>query len=577
MGVAAVTFESEGQATEHIVPGVYGYSTSTEAAKGIENGTLCVIGSSSGGKPLSLLKFDDAGEAKNTLLAGNLLEGVASAFSGSQTLKPKKVYALRINNGRQATLQLKSGEIVSLTIKAWDWGVHTNSLKLWLRQGSTSGYRVQVSYKGNNFDADNLSKKSFSVRYAGEGTGATATITTEGVKLEAKDADGNTIDVVEASFDDFELLANLVAYINDSGVYTATLIDRNSGVKSCELDSVASVPVSPDEAVIFNSDLQSIIDALKKCIYIESIEIPAGADRVVPDLLDTYVYFAGGEDGTSYMSDLEAGLKVLEKEYIDCITTAITDKAAHILISEHCTEASSTDKRKERMCIVGMSSSATEAEIDDEAKSLNSKLCLLIADPVSRTNPLTKKNEVALPSQVACMLAGMEAAAGLDTALTNKKLNILGLINKRDNKEMGRLIQMGVAPIGENEDGDFVCMRAVTTYQGSDLCKNERSMTRAIIAMNKELRRALSRGIGNNSTTSVNDIADKLKNCSDDWAKRKLIRRASGDLAVFGVSIKEEADTFRLKYSRFVAAPTNFILVEDNNVTYASEESELTI
>ena len=83
MGVSAAIFESAGKRTEHYVPGVYSRSNNVTSPSGVSAGNLCILGSSAGGKPQALLEFGSLADAQNVLGSGELLNGIAYAFNGS--------------------------------------------------------------------------------------------------------------------------------------------------------------------------------------------------------------------------------------------------------------------------------------------------------------------------------------------------------------------------------------------------------------------------------------------------------------------------------------------------------------
>ena len=151
MGVSPAIFESAGQRSEHWVPGVYGRSFNISSPSGISAGNLCILGKSSGGEPFKMLEFGSVADAQQALVGGELLDAVGYAFSASNTYIPQKVFAMRVNDGTQSSVTLKSGVTDLLLVKSWDWGVHTNQLKMMITDGSAAGSKkISVAYKNKS-------------------------------------------------------------------------------------------------------------------------------------------------------------------------------------------------------------------------------------------------------------------------------------------------------------------------------------------------------------------------------------------------------------------------------------------
>lgn len=109
MGISPAKFSSAGQSTSHYIPGNYSRRDVVGAGTGVSTGNLCVIGTSMGGKPLTLHSVSDKAEAKELLVSGSLLDGVVQSFNGSNAFVPQQVFCMRVNAGTQSALTLKNG------------------------------------------------------------------------------------------------------------------------------------------------------------------------------------------------------------------------------------------------------------------------------------------------------------------------------------------------------------------------------------------------------------------------------------------------------------------------------------
>lgn len=107
MGVNPAVFETAGKRSEHLIPGAYSRTSNVSNPVGVSAGNLVILGNSLGGEPLKLLKFSNLEDAKNVLVGGELLRGVAFAFAGSNEYIPQNVSVMRINNGIASSRILK--------------------------------------------------------------------------------------------------------------------------------------------------------------------------------------------------------------------------------------------------------------------------------------------------------------------------------------------------------------------------------------------------------------------------------------------------------------------------------------
>lgn len=568
MGVSSAVFESAGKKTEHYKPGVYTRRNTIAATKGLGADKLVVVGVSNAGKPCTLFRFSTPSEAKQTLIGGSLLNGILHAFNGSNDYIPQNVYGFVVNKNTPATLTMKNGSTSILDVKTSIHGIPANQVKVWLKEG-TIGKKLLFSFKGNEESIDNIIRPSFSLVYNGEGINPICTITSTGIRLEA--SNGNeTIDSFETTWEEQEKLSELVARINDTGIYVATLIDISDGAKTSELDACSATQLSTSETK-FYSNVQALIEALETVQYIGkgNVTLAEGALRIVPDNNDGYVYFSGATAGTSTVEDWIDALDALAKEKIQSITTPSTDENIHILISDHCSMCNTVAQKKERQFLVGMAAGATLEQAKAEAAKLNSEFGSLVMHSMSSKNPLTGKEEKMSGALLACKAAGMENSMGASTSLTNKVVKVTAFYGSEDYDEQ---IANGIMPFGKNDDDELVCIRAMTTYQNDNLALNERSCVREALFMDRDFRAAYSRTIGKNDEPSESDVVGILVARAADWYKAGLITKDDKQNDVFNVKVRFDGDKTYVEYDRYLRTPRNFVFGTSNNLIYKSEE-----
>ncbi|MDR1219691.1 MAG: phage tail sheath subtilisin-like domain-containing protein [Treponema sp.] len=496
MGVGPAVFSSAGQRTEHYVPGAYSRSAAIGGRGGISAGNGVILGKSSMGAAGVLNEFASPREAQEILGDGELLKAIALDFNPSPDYTPQKIYAMVVNGNTQAGRQMKSGANVILNLKSAMYGVPANQLKMQVLAGTDVGTKKVVCvFKGDDDTKeiiDNIGKESISLLYTGSGSAAAVTIDNDKLAVSVADAE----DSVDILFEDFPTIEQVVARLNDTGVFAAIQLETESNAPANQLDAVTSQDVKT-AAKILRSDLYALISALKSSYYVgkENVEKEDGAANIMPDVDADFVYFTGAAAGTYTVADWNEALGKLETEDVQIVSSPSTDHAVHALISNHCTLMSGTVNRKERAWILGGAKGEAMADALANAKSLNSKYGSYVHPAANVNSPLTGESEDVAASYVACMLLGVEAAVAVNEPLTWKNLSVNKFLVKLKIPEMEKLIKGGVLCCGTTDDNRLAVIRAMTAYQGgSQLQLVERSMVREDLYMNRDLRNRFSVG-----------------------------------------------------------------------------------
>ena len=576
MGVSPAIFESGGQRSEHYVPGVYGRSFNISSPSGISAGNLCILGKSNGGEPYKMLEFSGIADAQQALIGGELLDAVAHAFSASNTFIPQKVYAMRVNNGTQSSLTLKTGATDLMKVKSWDWGVHTNQLKMLVAAGTVANSKkISLVYKDQAEVADNIINAALSVEYGGEGQNPKVTVGATSISFAAEtipqdESDPEPMDELTISFVDFDTLDSLVTKINDSDAWQGTVIGNNTEMPSAYLDTVSSVVVD-DEGTTLYANYVAFLNTLKSMELVGDVEILAENTRQTPDVMESYEYFTGGSSGNYSVEQWQAALTALELEDVQIIATPSTDTAVHALISSHCTSMSDVIHRKERTAILGGSVNMTDEAAIAEALGLNNKLISFCCDNPIKINLVTGKTETLSGAMLGVMLAAMESAMSPNTPLTFKVLNVLGFAKTRTITNITNLIKAGIMVCNSNPENltEYICIRAMTTFQGDDLINNERSMVREDLFMNRDLRAQFKPVIGTAGITT-NAAIKTLTERAKEWALNGYIVPTDSNENVWDIKVRIDGDKVYITYSRYLTAPVNFVFITAINHIYTS-------
>ena len=576
MGVGPAIFESAGQRSEHYVPGVYGRSFNVSSPSGISAGNLCILGKSNGGEPYKMLEFGSLADAQQALVGGELLDAIGYAFSGSNTYVPSKVYAMRVNNGTQSSVTLQSGATDLLKLKSWDWGVHTNQLKILVANGTiANSKKISLAYKDQTAEVDNIINAALEVVYGGEGVNPKVSVGTDSITfgaetdVEAPDTP-EPVDTLTVSFADFDTLDALATRITESGVWGVSVIGNNANMKSINLDTVTNVAIG-ESGVNLYGNFVAFVNALTSMDFIGSVEILSPTTRNVPDNTDAYEYFTGGTVGSYTVEQWQTALAALELEDVQIIATPSTDFDVHAAISTHCTNMSNVMNRKERTCILGGPIGMTDSAALEEANGLNNKLVSFCCDNPIKVNLISGKTETLSGAMLGVMLAAMESSMSPNTPLTFKQLNVLGFTKIRNVTNITSLIKGGIMVCNSNPENlsEYICIRALTTFQGDDLINNERSMVREDLFMNRDLRQQFKPIIGSAGTTA-NAVINTLKDRAKEWALNGYIVPTDSNENVWDIKVRIDGDKVYLTFSRYLTAPVNFVFITAINHIYTS-------
>jgi hypothetical protein len=571
MGIGPAVFQSAGQRSEHYVPGAYSRSAAIGGGGGsLSAGNGVIMGKSTGGKPRELYVFSTVGEAREALVDGELLKAVAHAFSPGPGYAPQAIRAMRVNPGTQAARTMKSGVNDILTVKSFDYGVHTNRLKMRLAAGTNPGTKKALfAFKEGSQTIDNIGKQSFSVQYTGTGSGALLTVSADALVVAVTGADA---DSVTLNFEDFPTVEELVGRLNDSGNFAAVPLETESNVSAYELDAVsnAEIKIAPR---ILKSDLFALIRALENSYYVGqgNAEKAEGAANIMPDNDAGFVYFEGAVAGAYTVSEWNDALQKLEAEDIQIISTPSTDQAVHTLISNHCTAMGNVQNRKERTAIVGGPVGQTIDNALEQAAVLNNKLVSYCYPAVSAKSPLTGDTEHLPASYFACKLPGMEVAVAVNEPLTWKTVDVVEFLVKLRTSDMEKLIKGGVLCGGVTDDNRLAVIRAMTTWQGNQLQMVERSMVREDLYMNRDIRMRYSLGVGRPGVSKGGDAESVLQNTAREWKSEGLIVSDDNGKNVWGIVIRVQGDKTYIEFNRNLTPPQNFFFITAYNYVYESK------
>jgi hypothetical protein len=560
MGSDRVVFESAGQRTEHLIPGVYTRNNyEKQSGGGVSANNAVILGESKGGEPKRLVYFSSPAEARAMLIDGIGLKGVLHAFDPGSGYTPQRIGFMRVNVGTRSSSVMKNGGYNVIDLEAWDWGLHGNQVKRKLTDGTVSGtHKLSIQYGTNTPEEfDNIEKQSLSVQYTGTGAAASMAVSGTGIVV--------TVDAAEAlnvPFASFPTIDDIVNYINDQADFQAVLLTGDGSELASQLDHYAGADIKAS-AFVVKSDLQAIIDTFKRSSYIGKAEYPSnGTVRKVPTNDAAWVYFTGGANGTADATAYANALVELESENVQIIATTSTDAAIHVLIQDHCKRMASVEGKRERQAWVGGATGETVDATIVRSKQLNSELVNLAYPSFKQYNLINTGLGVedCSPALYACKLLGLEASVAVNEPVTNKEMAVLSWGKTLTKTEIEKLIQAGVTVGAKSDDGNLVTVRGVTTFQGSLLQKNERSMVRESLYISRDFRAAFRGDVGRPQTAvDAGTAKSVLISKGKEWNNLGLIVKGADKDLIWGIVISENGDAVMVSYHTYLTAPRNFI------------------
>lgn len=566
MGVKAAVFQSGGMASSHYIPGAYSRIDFKKSAGGLSSiNNAVIVGDSRGGQPNELLWFSSPSEAEAVLRDGALLDAIKHAFQPGPDYTPQRIAALRVNPGAQAGYSLLNGANAIINVKAWDWGLHGNQVKLKLAAGTNHGKLLTVQFMSETpYIADDVYKPSILIQYTGAETACALTINDTTLTTVTT---GHTQEL-SVAFASFKTVQDVVNYINDQPGYSATLLALVPTDPSTQLDWVTSADIKT-AAVTLESTVQALIDALNACPWCANAayNVTAGG-RVLPSNISTWAYFTGGTDGAYTSSEWATSLDYLETQDIQLIGTPSTDAAVHALIRAHVEKMNSVTGKSERQAIVGGASGETVAQAIARAQAINSAAVCLAYPEFQDWNAAESEVIWWAPAYYACKLIGLATCLALNEPLTNKQLSVLG-VKSIKTTDLEKLIQGGVCAAYKNPLGQFVNLRQMTTYQGDLFQKNEFSMMREALYISRDLRNTLEQSfIGRAMTNSLLTDVDATVNLK--LAQYAALGLFNGDPMYWGYLRKVNGDQIVVEFNCYLTPPTNFIFITSHMAVYAS-------
>jgi len=425
--------------------------------KGLTVGnTLCLIGKSYGGKPNTVLEFQNPAEVDDALISGDLWAAARKAFApSSQTNAPGKVFCIRVGQPTQATLILKdSGAANVITLTSDQYGLAANQVKVKVEAGTTTGKKLTTQFGNDYYSQDNVGRTPFTMQYSSTGTGV-ATITNSQLTLVLNGVTTN-IDLTV-----YDTVQKLVDRINALTGMTATVTAGRANDPTLNgLDSITSQDIKTALYSV-KADLQAAVDWFNSVGegFLTATRV-AGAG--LPPTTLAFTYLAGGTDPTVVNNDWQTALTVAQSADIQWLACLSGTAAIHAMFDAHCIYMSDV-ARKRRRALVGPDAGVAQSAAMLLPAALNSDRTAMVWPGVYDYDA-TGALVLFPPYYAAAMVAAMFAGSDPGVAMTNKALKVSGLEAKvRNPTDTDDLITAGIMPLESTQQG-FKVVRSVSTW-----------------------------------------------------------------------------------------------------------------
>lgn len=563
MGVKPATFSSAGLISQHYIPGAYSRRNFiANEGGGVSSGNGVILGYSELGEPKKLIVFGSANDARAELGSGEGLEGVIQAFSPGEDITPQQIGFMRVNPGTQSARTLLKTAADVFGMKSYSYGVPMNQVRIKFSVGTDSGtHKLEAEFKGATEETDNIERDSLSIQYTGAGTVALMTI--DATTLNTTITGGPGGEDLAITLADYPTISELVEYINNQSAYSAAVITDTATQKSIEIDAITGQDILTNSYTI-KSDYQAVYEALQGNSFLTDIT-KEGTIRSIPDYDADFVYLTGAISGTYTTSDFTNALAELEEEDIQLISTVSTESSVHALIKNHCVDMSSVTGRRERQFIVGGALNEDEAAVKIRSQQLNSSLGALCTPGYYQFDDAGDETLFA-PSYYACKQLGMFSALALNNPTTYKTANILKWEKTYKPTSQINLIKSGVLVGAKDQDGIYITIRSLNTYQGDELQQNEFSIMRESLYQDRDLRRRIEKALtgtpnlGNDQLATVDSIFERT---ILDWKALGIII-PNGSVLYSGYTRSIVGDQIVVEYNTWNTAPTNFVFITHN-------------
>lgn len=513
-------------------PGSYSSTsvTQTGASELGGNETLFIIGEAEAGQPgdiggIKEFRASQLGDLIQEYQSGPIVDVAKLSVLPSKTpgiAGAGRILVWKTNSAVQASINLSNGSTSLFNLKASEYGLGGNKVKIKVEAGVVPARQKQITIKKDSTTeilSQNAGQSQLLIQYTGADATCTATISgaTKNAKVLIVATGSTPAEDFTVNLKDYSM-KDLVDLIDAKASFTATLVNTATGTtfNGTDLDPITAsdIKTAPVNLYRLQEEILAIINNESQLIDATLVNNVTG---IPANLVETFL--SGGLKGASVTSDFSQGmdkslaqdlnivLPAVSRDASDDIADALTDSGStydiesiFAALDTHLRLRGSIKNRKEAQGMVGYRKT-TKASVYTQAQTTNSELIQMAMQDVlvsgSDANLSWKQ-----PHCFAAMMAGIRLGTQIGEPLTHKFLNCQGIghaVNPSTGLEAGdfnpntdyeEAIDAGVT-FAEQASGGFRIVVDNTTYgKDASFVWNRGSVIEAAQFSAKEIRNA---------------------------------------------------------------------------------------
>ena len=471
-------------------------------ANPLATGRVIVIGASEGSVPVAsatgISWYTDKTGAKAVLRSGDALRAMGMIFHPSNQQRGAPfVGFIRSQVATKAEYDATSGKIVSK-----DYGLHVNNIKVQVENGTTStSTKITVEFEGDTEVHDNLDL-AITVQYVGSETSGLLEITAGDHIIGS--AGDLASEIVEFDFDfalsSYNTVSKVVAAIDALADWDCTIFGLAPGGTGTLNSTILNTLAEGDgKAAALNLLAYPNISEYSLDTFSQYVDGTVETDGTKLTNTTEWNLLTGGTAVSQATADITAALTLAEEANAQLVWLDSETPADHALVTAHCLA-----NQYWRESVYGGVSVATQAGAVTAAKAaaalINSPHASYVGHGIDDFAEDGSGVEAISPKFFAARVVGLIAGQPVQSPITRKSFNALGLQYEFTKAERESLIQAGVI-VGRNmESLGLVINQGINTMQNNvslwDTNANaspEISLNRSVGLFNKELEVAADR------------------------------------------------------------------------------------
>jgi hypothetical protein len=534
------------------------------------------VGSCTGGKPQTVLTFDNPDDAEAALISGDLCTAAVKAFSASTDeaiSAPGTIMVVRIDEAIPAVLTLMDAlDHPSIVVTSTQYGLPGTQTQIKVESGSELGSLVSVEVGNSYASEDNIANTPFVVSYTGTGASAQAAIVNGAFVLYAPTGAA----VATLPFTQFPTCDLLSNAINAVVGFSSTPASTAPNTATANLDPLAAADCKTTPLSV-TANIQAIVDWLNSNgdPYSTAVKAP-GAQQVPANI--PWTSLVGAAPVVPTVTDWTNAIDLLETIDVQWVSVLTGNPAIHAAIDAH-VQYMSTIAKEERRAFVGPALGTSIAQAQVLPANINSDRTALCfpgyVDYDANGKLVTLASYMTAALSAACF-AGM--APG--DALTNKTMSVRGWeLILRDPADTDVLIQSGVMCFESTKQG-YKCVRSISTWlQNNNYNRVEVSCGAATDYVTRTVREACDPLRGTRGTPIllgqyIAAVEGALMACAVPQPQGPgVIVGDANSPAYQGIDATLNGDVVAIQYQCSPVVPNNFTDITENIVPYSGTAS----